>query len=48
VTNGQKYVVRTDVMYTLKGPGQDYSLKPILVLGQSASDSFEAMDVETK
>jgi len=46
VTNkGQKYVVRTDVMYTSKGPGHEYSLKPIN-LGQSASDSFEAMQTD--
>lgn len=40
VHDGLKYVVRTDVMYTTRGEGHEYSVKPLG--SQSASDSFEA------
>ena len=29
VTSGRKYVIRSDVMYTLKGPGLEYAVKPL-------------------
>lgn len=45
VIEGQKYVIRTDVMYTDRGPGHEYSREPIRIGGASAaSDSFEAME----
>lgn len=29
LTKGRKYVIRTDVMYTKRGPGHEYSKKPV-------------------
>lgn len=29
VTSGRKYVIRSDVMYTTKGPGWEYAVKPL-------------------
>lgn len=31
VASGQKYVIRTDVMYTERGPGHEYSREPIVM-----------------
>ena len=30
VTRGRKYTIRSDVMYTAKGPGHEYSERPII------------------
>ena len=46
VVSGQKVVIRSDVMYTNKGPGREYSRNPI-VLGLSKSDSFHETMTET-
>jgi len=43
VSVGKKYVVRTDVLYTQRGPGHEYCREPI-VLRPSASDSFEFIE----
>jgi len=42
VVDGKKYVIRTDVMYTRKGLGHEYSSRPIG--GASASNSFETVE----
>ena len=40
VVSGQKHVIRSDVMYTNKGPGHEYSQNPI-VLGPLKRDSID-------
>jgi hypothetical protein len=35
VTSGQKYAIRSDVMYTDKGKGQEYSVKPIVLASKT-------------
>lgn len=42
IRKGHKHVMRSDVMYTQKGPGNEYSKKPIaLPSAKNASDSFD-------
>lgn len=31
VLRGEKYVMRTDLMYSKKGPGNEYAVKPIVM-----------------
>ena len=37
LVEGRKYALRTDVMYTNKGPGHEYSVQPIILSSSSSS-----------